>query len=183
MEFSIKTNAADQVKTGCIVIAVSGGKQLTANGKRIDRALGGGISRILKAGDMPSKAGATHLLSIGKSISRVLLVSLGDSASPNERGFITAARAASTHLSQLAVANCTSLLHEVEVAGRTLAWKLSAQVIAARDVAYRFETHKSKKETVAAGVSKMTFLVSADDAPAATEPQQRLHQPLHVAHI
>ena len=168
MEFSIKTNAADQVKTGCIVIAVSGGKQLTANGKRIDRALGGGISRILKAGDMPSKAGATHLLSIGKSISRVLLVSLGDSASPNERGFITAARAASTHLSQLAVANCTSLLHEVEVAGRTLAWKLSAQVIAARDVAYRFETHKSKKETVAAGVSKMTFLVSADDAPAAT---------------
>ena len=168
MEFSIKTNAADQVKTGCIVIAVSGGKQLTANGKRIDRALGGRISRILKAGDMPSKAGATHLLSIGKSISRVLLVSLGDSASPNERGFITAARAASTHLSQLAVANCTSLLHEVEVAGRSLAWKLSAQVIAARDVAYRFETHKSKKETVAAGVSKMTFLVNADDAPAAT---------------
>jgi leucyl aminopeptidase len=173
MEFSIKTNALERLKTGCVVIAVSGGTQLNASGKRIDRLLGGRVSRILKAGDLPSKAGATYLLSTGKAIARVLLVSLGDSATPSDRGFISAARAASGHLSQLNIAQCTSLLHEVDVAGRSLAWKLSAQVIAARDAGYRFDQLKSKKESAAPGCGTLSFLVAQSDAAAASAEMAR----------
>jgi leucyl aminopeptidase len=96
----------------------------------------------------------------------VLLVSLGDSATPSDRGFISAARAASAHLSQLNIAQCASLLHEVDVAGRSLAWKVSAQIIAARDVGYRFDQLKSKKESPAPGCGTLSFLVAASDAAA-----------------
>ncbi len=172
MEFSIKISSVDRLKTSCLMVPVASNKQLSASATALDAAVGGAISRALKSGDLPSKSGATLLIRTGKAISRVLLVSFGDTKIIGERCFGDTVRAAYRQASQIAGADAVSILHEAPVGKRTTAWKVRSQVLVMRELSYKFDELKSKKEPAATGAQQVSFLLAAQDDQVRTELAQ-----------
>ncbi|MFP5460416.1 MAG: leucyl aminopeptidase [Gammaproteobacteria bacterium] len=168
MQFSIKTSAAESLKTACAVIPVLPGRKLGAAGAALDAALGGSLAAAIGHGDLQPKAGSTLMLyGDPKRAARVLLVSMGEEAQVSEKSFTEAVRGALRHLATLAGAEAVSVLHEAEVAGRALDWRLRTQVTLARETAYRFDRMKSKKDPQPARPERVAFLVERAAGTAA----------------
>ncbi len=174
MDFSIKTSAADAVRTECAIVPVLAGRKLTAGGQALDAALGGALSGALARGDLPAKAGST-LLVYGepRRVERVLLVALGDDAAVSEKSFAEAAKAGLRGAGALSVAQAASLLHEAEVADRGLGWRLRVQVAAGREAAYRFDRMKSKKDATPVRPGKVLFVVDRGHAASSQRAVDR----------
>ena len=169
MEFSIKVSGADRLKTSCLMVPVASNKQMSVSAAALDTAVGGAISVALKSGDLPSKAGSTLLVRTGKPIARVLLVSFGDTKDVSERCFGETVRAAFRQASQISGADAVSMLHEVPVGNRSNAWKIRAQALIMRELSYRFDSLKSKKEPASTGAREVGFLLPAQDDRARAE--------------
>ena len=56
-----------------------------------------------------------------------------------------------------------SLLQEVGVGDHDLAWKVHTITAAARELSYRFDRYKSKKEDEPPGLKNLGFAVTADE--------------------
>ena len=80
VEFSIKALSPESAKTGCVVVGVHTGGELTAAARRIDQASKGALKQALR--DISGKTGSTLLLRAlpGVAAERVLLVGLGEKA-------------------------------------------------------------------------------------------------------
>ena len=79
MEFTIKAGSPEKLKSGCIVVGILAGGELSSAARALDEASDGAISAIIGRGDLDDKAGATLMLHAlpGLATPRVLLVSLG----------------------------------------------------------------------------------------------------------
>jgi leucyl aminopeptidase len=144
------------------------GRKLGAAGAALDAALGGSLAAAIGHGDLQPKAGSTLMLyGDPKRAARVLLVSMGEEAQVSEKSFTEAVRGALRHLATLAGAEAVSVLHEAEVAGRALDWRLRTQVTLAREAAYRFDRMKSKKDPQPARPERVAFLVERAAGTAA----------------
>ena len=168
MQSSIKTSAVEALRCGCALVPVLAGGKLTAGGTAIDKVLGGALSNALTGGDLVAKAGSTLMLyGQPRGVARVVLVALGDQASVTEKAFTDAARAALRAAGTLASTDVVSLLHEAEVAGRDLDWKLHTQVVVGRELAYRFDQMKSKPESTPFKPESLHLLVPRAGSAAA----------------
>ncbi len=170
MQFSIKSSAIEALRTPCVLVPVSGTSKLSAAGKALDEAMGGSLSAALARGDLQAKAGST-LLVYGESrkVARAVLVATGEDTETSERHFSDAVRAGLRQAGALSCDEVVSLLHEAGVKGRSLAWKLRQQVSVGRDLCYRFDRLKSRKETQPARPGRVQLLVDrAESAPAQT---------------
>src|SRR5690606_13330211 len=121
-------------------------KELGESGKALDAAMDGRLGRLIASGDLAPKAGSTLLAHLDGPLERAVLVSLGDSDEVTEKAYLDAVRGAFKAAGQLAADDAVSLLHEAPVVGRDDAWKLRMQVLVGRELAYRFEALKSKRE-------------------------------------
>ncbi len=139
MEFSIKAQSPEKVRTACVVVGVSEGRRLSPSAKVLDAAAGNHLSRLLKQGDLPAKVGKTLLLHgvPGLPAERVLLVSTGTEKTLNDRDFRTLVRAAVQSLDGTGVKDALFCLVEIPVAGRDVEWKLEQLVLTARETGYR----------------------------------------------
>jgi leucyl aminopeptidase len=164
MQFSTKTSAPEKTRTGCAIVAIHGGKPGAA-ARAIDAVANGSISAALARGDLAAKAGSTLLVGLGGTIERVLLVSVGDEPVVGEKGFLEALRAALRALAGTGAKDAVSWLGEVEVGGRDLRWKTRTQALVARELAYRFDRMKSKRENGPRGPGAIAF--GCDRAQAA----------------
>jgi len=135
------------MRADCALVPVLAGKELTAGGKEIDAVHGGRLAKMIRSGDLPAKAGSTLLVQLDGHLPRALLVSMGEPRECAPRAFTDAVRGGLQAAGQLAADEAISLLHEAPVAGRDTDWKLRAQVLVGREIAYRFETLKTKRET------------------------------------
>ena len=148
MQFSTRTTAPERMRAGCALVPVLARKALTAGGKAIDAAHGGRLTRAIRSGDLPAKAGSTLLVPLdAAAMPRVLLVSLGDAREATGKSFTEAVRGGLKAAGQLAADDAVSLLHEVPVERREADWKFRTQVLIGRELAYRFETLKTSRET------------------------------------
>ena len=165
MRFSIKSSAAQALRSDCVIVPVTAGRKLSAAGKLIDDALAGAVTAALGRGDLGVKSGSTQLVyaDSGKA-ARVLLVSLGAEAKPSQKSFGEAVRSAFRHAATLAKGDVCSLLHDVEVDSRDLAWRVATQVTIARELAYRFDGLKSKKDDEPRRPEQVAFLVEQAQA-------------------
>ncbi len=99
MEFQAQAGAARRARTDCAVVGVHERGELGGDAVALDRALGGRLGRILKAGDFAGRLGETLLLpDLGAGpAARVLLVGLGSAKSwgrrPYRRALLAAAQA------------------------------------------------------------------------------------------
>ena len=77
MKILVKTGPVERIKTGALTVTIRDGKPGSA-AARLDKAAGGAIARMLKRGDLATKAGSTAILyPSGTAAERIILVSLG----------------------------------------------------------------------------------------------------------
>ena len=95
MEFRAEAGIARRARTDCAIVGVHERDELDAAGRELDRALGGRLARLLKAGDFTGRAGETLLLpELGAGpAARVVLVGLGARKNWGRRGYKRAALA------------------------------------------------------------------------------------------
>ncbi len=169
MQFSTRTTSPGRMRAGCALVPVISGKELTAGGKELDAAHGGRLARAIRSGDLPAKAGATLLVGLDGALPRVLLVATGEAPELGERAFAEATRGALRAAGQLAADEVVSLLHEAPVAGRDLAWKLRAQVLIGREIAYRFDVLKTSGKNEAVRPKRVVLAAAAGVSAAVAQ--------------
>src|SRR5688500_13879937 len=117
VEFSIKTLSPETAKTGCVVVGVHQGSDLTAAAHRLDQASKGALRRAL--GDISGKTGSTLLLRAlpGVDAERVLLIGLGEK-NITEGSYRAAVHAAANALKELDATDAALFLVDAEVRTR-----------------------------------------------------------------
>ena len=147
MEFSTKIAAPEREPTACVVVGVFESRKLTRAADALDRAARGELRELVRSGDMDGKAGSTRMLyrTRGVSAQRILLVGLGKEKEFGEKQYRDCVRAALLAIRETGTRDVRLYLPELQVAGRDAAWKARQLVLAAADVAYRFDQMKSKK--------------------------------------
>ncbi|HLT28345.1 MAG TPA: leucyl aminopeptidase [Zeimonas sp.] len=146
MQFSTTTSAPARARAGCALVPVVDGKLCGSAAQAIDEASGGRLSRLLESGDLAKKAGSTLSAHLDGAIARVVLASFGPGDEANEKAYLDTVRAAYKAAAQFRADDALSLLHDVPVQGRDLDWKVRVQVLAGRDLAYRFDAMKSEPD-------------------------------------
>jgi leucyl aminopeptidase len=148
MEFSIKAGSPEKLKGGCIVVGAYADRKLSPAASLIDAAANGALTTVIKNGDLAPKRGSTLILHgvSGILAERVLLVSLGKVDELDDRAFSEVCRAAFRALAQTGAKDAVVTLAEISVRKSTQTDNVRQAVIAAREVAYRFDAMKSKKE-------------------------------------
>src|SRR3989442_12896616 len=118
MEFSIKTLSPETAKTGCVVLGIHTGRELTPAAKRVDQAARGAVRAALR--DLSGKTGSTLLLRglPGVAAERVLLVGLGERKEFAEAAFRDAVRAAAAALKELGAKDAGLFLADLKVGSR-----------------------------------------------------------------
>jgi leucyl aminopeptidase len=150
--FTASNKPVDRAQADCAWVGLFStptGVELTMPVRVIDKVSAGAIAKLLKAGDFDAKAGSTLLLRDlpGLPTSRVLLVGCGPKESFSEKVYTDAVRAATKAMSGLkGVKRVSSYLTELPVDDRSGEWKLQSHVLACREVVYRFDRFKTRKE-------------------------------------
>jgi leucyl aminopeptidase len=145
VEFSIKPLSPETAKTGCVVVGVHQGGELTPAARRLDQSSKGALKRALS--DISGRTGSTLLLRAlpGVAAERVLLVGLGDKTL-TEAAYRDAVRAAANALKELGAKDAALFLIDTKVGSRHLTWNVRHAVLGVRDALYRFDQLKSAKK-------------------------------------
>jgi len=171
MDFITKVGNAEAVKADCVAVGVYADGELTASARRVDAASKGAVRAAVKSGDVTGQRGAATLLRAlpGVTAARVLLVGFGKQGEFTDKGYAdavrTAVRGAGHGTRELAIAGA-----EWHVKGRDAAWHARTLVIAAREIGFRSDELKSKREnnqTVPAQVALLLDKRPADEQRAA----------------
>jgi len=147
MEFNTKFAAPEKQSAACVAVGIFESRKLSPAADALDKASRGQIRAFLRSGDMDGKLRATRLLYRVRGIAadRVLLVGLGREKEFGENGYRDCARAALATIVDTGTRDASLYLTELQVPGREAAWKARQLVLAAADVAYRFDRMKTKK--------------------------------------
>ena len=145
MESSTKRTSPEKLASPCIVVGISEGGKLSPAADAVDRASGGAVRGVLRAGDISGKAGTTRLLYAlpGVAAKRVLLAGTGKASSAPD--FRESVRAAALAAAATGAEQAHFFLAQVPVTGRDAAWRARQLVAVASEALYRFEQLKSKK--------------------------------------
>ena len=170
-EFSIKAQAPEKARSACVVVGVTDGSRLSPAAHVLDEASGGYLSAVLKGGDLGAGAGSTLLLQRvpGVAAERVLLVSLGQADELNEKNYRSASAAAWRLLRDGGATDALSCLHEADVPGRDLAWRVEQDTLLAADALYRFDVMKSQAKAPAKALKKISFALPQSAGKAGVE--------------
>jgi len=166
VEFSTKTLSPETAKTGCVVVGVHQGGELTAAARRLDQASKGALKKALR--DLSGKTGSTLLLRAvpGVAAERVLLVGLAEKP-VTEAAYFGAVRAAANALKELDAKDAALFLVDMKVNGaagaRPLSWNLRHAVLGMSDALYRFDQLKTQKKPGAPALGHVVLPLSPKD--------------------
>lgn len=162
MQFSIKALSPETAKTGCVVLGIHSGKELTPAAKRVDQAARGALRKAL--GDLSGKTGSTLLLRAlpGVAAERVLLVGLGERKEFAEGAYRDALRAAANALRELGARDAALFLVDTKVGARPVSWNLRHAVLGVREAFYRFEQLKTQKKPAEPALAHVVLPLEAN---------------------
>ena len=164
MEFNTKMALPEAFKADCVAVGVFADGVPTASARRIDGITRGALRASLASGDMTGARGSSLLLRSlpGVASARVLLVGLGKPDEFGDRAYAdavrTAVKAAGPGSTSLAIA-----ASEWRVKGRDARWHASALVTAAREVPFRSDELKSKKDENVSRLARIHLLLDKRD--------------------
>ncbi|MFN7570411.1 MAG: leucyl aminopeptidase [Betaproteobacteria bacterium] len=167
MEFITRVGAAPQLATDCIAVGVHAGGSLTSTARKLDQASKGALAAAVESGDATGRRGHALLLRAlpGVKAARVLLVGLGKAEDFTDKAYAEAVRTAVKHAGagtkQLALA-----AGDWKVKDRDAAWHARTLAAAAREVVFRVDELKSKKDTAAQKIEQVAWLAAARDTAA-----------------
>jgi leucyl aminopeptidase len=126
MDYSAKFEPLTQFTTPCAVVGFYQKRKLTPAAAALDEALDGLILKLLKRDDIEGKAGEVYSIAHlpGSGIERLVLVGLGKKGEGGVAAYRKALAAAAKALKESNAKQAASLLHEAEVEGRDLGWKI-----------------------------------------------------------
>jgi leucyl aminopeptidase len=146
--FSVAGGNLAKLRTGCIVAGVYEGGKLSPSARALDSAARGALADVVKRGDLEGELGTALLVRDVPNVAceRVLLVGLGPEGEFLETAYRTAVCAATKALRTTGATQATFCLHELDVNGRDVAWKVEHAVLEVMEGTYRFDKLKSKRE-------------------------------------
>src|SRR5882762_9833964 len=147
MEFNTKFAAPEKHEVACVAAGVFESRKLSGAADALDKAAHGQIREFLRSGEMYGKMGSARLLYRvrGVTAERVLLVGLGREKEFGEKEYRDCVRAALAAVQETGARDASLYFAELHVPDRDAAWKARQLVLAAADIAYRFDRMKSKK--------------------------------------
>jgi len=147
MEFSIKSGSPEKQRSACVVVGIFEPRRLSPAAEALDKASDGFLSTVLRRGDMEGKLGKTLLIHNpqGAMADRVLLVGCGRERDISDKEYRQIIGSAVTRLDETGTMEATCYLTEVSVKGRDLHWKVRHAVESSREILYRSDTLKTKK--------------------------------------
>jgi leucyl aminopeptidase len=175
VEFSIKTLSPETAKTGCVVVGVHQGGDLTAAARRLDQASKGALKKALR--DLSAKTGSTLVLRAlaGVAAERVLLVGLGEKP-VSDASYRDAVRAAANALKELDAKDAALFLVDMKVGSRPVSWNVRHAVLGVREAFYRFDQLKTQKKSSAPALQELVLPLSPK-----TELQSALQEAVATA--
>jgi len=171
MEYTVKSGDPEKQRSACVVVGVYEGRKLSPSARRLDEAAQGGLTAILRRGDLEGKTGQTLLLHspAGLLCERLLLVGCGKEKDFHEGRYReTFARMAKT-LTGTGATEAVVYLTELEVKGRDIAWKLRHAVESVEMALYKFDRLKSHKSEKKRPLRKLILTVGKRSELAAGE--------------
>jgi len=171
MDFRLSSGDVAQQRTGCIVVGVYQGRQLSPTALELDIASGGAISGVINRGDLEDLLGATLLLHGLPNLTaeRVLLVGLGCEHELVEKSYRTALHSAFKTLRTTGAAEATICLNELPLHHRDTGWKVEQAVLAVTEAMYRFDQLKSKPSEPGRALKTVVFSIRNQRETAAAE--------------
>lgn len=170
MEFQVQASGSRRAKTGCAIVGVHERADLAGETLALDRALGGRIGRILKAGDFSGRLGDTLLLpEIGSgSAARVLLVGLGTEKGWSRRHYRRALQAAAQAVLRTGARDATLAFAAAEVPDTDAYYRARFVAEAFANARYQIPALKSSKKPAASKLEmlRVTFEGRGDLAAA-----------------
>jgi leucyl aminopeptidase len=181
MDIIIETKSPKELRTDVLVVGTFSDGSLPPSTRTIDEASKGKLSEIIKLGDLEAKAGAwLQLYDVpGTLAERVLLVSLGPRDQFSDKAFRDALAGAARSLSGGAARDAVVTLADIEVPGRSLAWRLEQASRILADGAYRFDVPGiGKTNQKDRGARRISLVVGDKSTP---ELEQAVRRGLAVA--
>ncbi len=162
MEFFAKPASLSEQRTACALVTVTADGQLSASAKLLDEASEGALTRLIKGGDLKTKAGEYCWLTTPKASTyerALVLCTGGKQGAIAEKDFRKAVEQAAKAVTGSPARDVTLYIDDLVVQGRDAKWL--ARVWSEKFVvaAYRFTHTKSKNSKTDANVklSKVTF--------------------------
>ena len=171
IQFSLTQQSPETADVPCVVVGIFEDRALSDAAKRIDEKSGGAIARLIDAGDITGKIGATQVLFglEGVKAPRVLAVGLGDQKKFDAARFNRANADAARVLKGLPLKNAASYLTDIDVAGKDTAWKVRVAAIASDAAAYKYvATFKPREKSKTPEFEAIAF-AAADAAKASLD--------------
>jgi leucyl aminopeptidase len=166
MDITLETASPEKLRTGVLVVGAFTDGPLPPSTRTIDEVLKGKLSALIKRGDLEAKAGASLLLydPPGAAAERVLLVSLGARDQFGDKAFRDALGSAAKALAVGASKDAAVTLADVELPGRSLAWRLEQASCMLTDGAYRFDAPGTARTSQQDRGARTISLLVADKA-------------------
>ena len=148
MKLSVKTAQPEKNAKACLLVGLYAGGILTPTAKQLDTLSQGFLTKIIKQSAFEGKTGQLlptyHLPH--SNIDQIIIVGCGNEGSVNPAAYRKIIQAATKSLSFSKANQAVSYLAEVNVSGKSLAWKVKHHVEASAESIYSFDMFKSEKD-------------------------------------
>jgi leucyl aminopeptidase len=167
MDYAIKLlETWDTLNSDCLVAGFYHRRKLGASATQLDEKFNGLLSRLLKRDNIEGKIGDTLLINhlADEQIQRILLIGLGKKEELNR---ITYRKLLSETIKALKASNARqviSTLHEIDVPGACLSWKIRQTIEIFEAGTYKFDQLKTTPENTApdSRLSKIRLLITSE---------------------
>ena len=167
MDFSTKVAAASSIEADCIAVGVYTDGALTPAAQALDSASKGALRAAIKSGDVTGRRGATVMLRqvAGVTAPRLLLVGLGAKDEVTDKVCMEALRHA---IRQAGAGTRTLAVAAADWApkGRNVRWVARNLVTAGREIVFRADELKSKKDPEVPAPARVVLATAKQDAGA-----------------
>ncbi|WP_438971208.1 leucyl aminopeptidase, partial [Methylophaga sp.] len=167
MQYFVTTDTLASLETDCLVVAVYDGGELSPSAAQLDEDSQGAVQRVIDSGDVTGKAGQTLFIhhASGVKSARILLLGFGKKGKTTENDFNTATTAMAQVINESGAQSAVCAIAEVEMAGRSSAWKVRQTACNTESTLYNYTHTKSDNKPIEKPLLYLSF--AADEADSA----------------
>ncbi len=176
MQFHVIKSGAARKPTACAIVGVHENAAMSESARRVDRASGGAISRVLKRGDFAGRSMETFpIVGVRRGpAQRILLVGLGTKSGFGRKPYRRAIFAATQWLAKTGAGNAVSWLAADGVPGLDAYYAVRHGVESVNNALYRTPDLKTAKKPPLPKLSKFGIVVADADAELAERGVRKL---------
>ena len=169
MQFQVVKAGSARQRTACAIVGIHEKASLSEAARRVDRAAGGAVSRLLRRGDFAGKGTEVFPITALRRgpAERILLVGLGPKSSFGRKAYRRAVFAATQWLAKTGCANAVSWLAADPVPGLDAYYAVRHAVESVNNALYRVYDLKSGKKPPLPKLARLGIVVADSEADAA----------------